>query len=58
MAHGTGDKTIGYPHGRRAYELAPNKAEFWTVEGAGHSDLWKAGIWAKAKGFFEGAVAE
>ena len=57
VAHGTADKTIGYAHGQRVFELAPNKAEFWTVEGAGHSDLWKAGIWAKAKPFFEAAVA-
>jgi pimeloyl-ACP methyl ester carboxylesterase len=58
VAHGTADKTIGYQHGAHTYELAPNKAEFWTVEGAGHSDLWKAGIWAKAKPFFEAAVAK
>jgi pimeloyl-ACP methyl ester carboxylesterase len=57
VAHGTADTTVGYSHGQRTYELAPNKAEFWTVEGAGHSDLWKAGIWAKAKPFFEAAVA-
>ena len=56
MAHGTGDKTIGVCARERVYELAPNKADFWTVEGAGHSDLWKAGIWAKAKPFFEAAV--
>ena len=56
VGHGTGDVTIGYAHGVRTYELAPNKVEMWTVEGAGHSDLWDAGIWAKAKGFFEGAT--
>ena len=56
VAHGTADKTIGYSHGARVYELAPNKAEFWTVEGAGHSDLWDAGIWGKVKPFFEQAV--
>jgi fermentation-respiration switch protein FrsA (DUF1100 family) len=58
VGHGTADTTIGYAHGVRAYELAPNKAEFWTVEGAGHSDLWRAGIWAKARPFFEGAVSQ
>ncbi len=58
VAHGTADTTIGYQHGVRAYELAPNKAEMWTVEGAGHSDLWEAGIWEKAKGFFEGTAAD
>ena len=58
VAHGTADTTIGYQHGVRAYELAPNKAGMWTVEGAGHSDLWDAGIWEKAKGFFEAAVGQ
>ncbi|HZY67026.1 MAG TPA: alpha/beta hydrolase [Devosia sp.] len=53
VAHGTADTTIGYSHGVRTYELAPNKTEMWTVEGAGHSDLWEAGIWEKAKAFFE-----
>ncbi len=57
VGHGTADRTIGYSHGARIYELAPNKDEFWTVEGAGHSDLWDAGIWGKAKGFFEKAVS-
>lgn len=58
VAHGTADKTIAYSHGVRTYELAPNKAEMWTVEGAGHSDLWKAGIWDKAEPFFEAAVGK
>lgn len=57
VGHGTADVTIGYPHGVHTYELAPNKVEMWTVEGAGHSDLWGAGIWGKAKGFFEAAMA-
>ena len=57
VAHGTADKTIGYAHGARVYELAPNKAGFWRVEGAGHSDLWAAGLWAEARPFFEAAVA-
>lgn len=56
VAHGTADTTIGYQHGVRAFEFAPNKAGMWTVEGAGHSDLWTAGIWAKARPFFEAAL--
>jgi fermentation-respiration switch protein FrsA (DUF1100 family) len=58
VAHGTADTTIGFPHGQRVYELAPNKAGFWEVPGAGHSDLWDAGLWDKAKEFFEKAMAE
>jgi pimeloyl-ACP methyl ester carboxylesterase len=57
VALGTADTTIPYAHGQRAYDLAPNQAGLWIEEGAGHSDLWKAGIWAKAKPFFEAAVA-
>ncbi|MEO6013077.1 MAG: alpha/beta hydrolase [Devosia sp.] len=57
VAHGTADKTIGYSHGQRVYELAPHKYDFWTVEGAGHSDLWKAGIWSKAEPFFAAVEA-
>ena len=57
VAHGTADRTIGYSHGVRVHELAPNKVEMWTLEGAGHSDLWDAGLWARAKAFFEGAMA-
>jgi pimeloyl-ACP methyl ester carboxylesterase len=52
VAHGTADQTIDLHHGRAVYALAPNKYGLWIVEGADHSDLWKAGIWAKAKTFF------
>lgn len=55
VAHGTADKTIATYHGQRVYELAPNKSSIWIEEGAGHSDLWKRGIWARAKVFFEAA---
>lgn len=58
VAHGTGDKTIGYTHGERVYALAPNKAGIWIEPGADHSDLWKRGIWGRAKAFFERAVAK
>ncbi len=57
VAVGTADTTIPAWHGERAYELAPNKAELWVEEGAGHSDLWARGIWARAKAFFESAAA-
>ena len=55
VAHGTGDKTIGVQHGQRVYDLAPNKAGIWIVPGADHDDLWAAGEWDKAKGFFTAA---
>ncbi len=55
VAHGTADKTIATYHGQRVYDLAPNKSSIWIEEGAGHSDLWKRGIWARARSFFEAA---
>ncbi|QQR39582.1 alpha/beta hydrolase [Devosia rhizoryzae] len=58
VAHGTGDTTIDVSNGERLYALASNKDELWIVPGAGHSDLWDAGIWAHAKPFFERALAQ
>jgi pimeloyl-ACP methyl ester carboxylesterase len=52
VVHGTADKTIDVHHGRAVFELAPNKYGLWIVDGADHGDLWKDGIWAKAKTFF------
>jgi hypothetical protein len=53
VGHGTADTTIGYTHGERVYDLAPNKDELWIVEGADHGGLWDHGIWDEAKAFFE-----
>jgi pimeloyl-ACP methyl ester carboxylesterase len=57
VAHGTADRTIGVSNGERLHALAPNPDELWIVEGADHSDLWKAGIWTKAEPFFEKALS-
>ncbi|UYN98244.1 MAG: alpha/beta hydrolase [Devosia sp.] len=56
VAHGTADTTIGVSNGERLYALAPNPVDLWIVPGAGHSDLWDAGIWAEARPFFEQAM--
>jgi fermentation-respiration switch protein FrsA (DUF1100 family) len=58
VAHGTADETIGVSHGERVYRLLRNPRELWIVEGAGHSDLWDAGIWQHAEPFFAEAMAE
>lgn len=58
VAHGTADTTIDVSNGERLHALAPNKDELWIVPGAGHSDLWEAGIWSHAKPFFERALAQ
>lgn len=57
VAHGTADTTIDVTNGERLHALAPNPDELWIVPGAGHSDLWDAGIWDHAKPFFEKAVS-
>lgn len=57
IAHGTADRTIGVSNGERLYALAPNPDNLWIVPDAGHSDLWKAGIWDHAKAFFTRAGA-
>lgn len=56
VAHGTADTTIDVSNGERLYALAQNKDELWIVPGAGHSDLWAAGIWTHAEPFFERAM--
>ena len=58
IAHGTADRTIGVSNGERLHALAPNPDELWIVEGADHSDLWKAGIWGHAEPFFEKALSQ
>jgi pimeloyl-ACP methyl ester carboxylesterase len=52
VAHGTNDHTIDVHHGRAVYDLVPIKYGLWIVEGADHDDLWRDGIWDKAKIFF------
>jgi len=52
VAHGDDDHTIDVHHGRAVYDLVPNKYGLWIVPGADHDDLWKDGIWDKAKTFF------
>jgi pimeloyl-ACP methyl ester carboxylesterase len=55
VAHGAADKTIPLPHGKRLYELVPNKYEMWIEEGGTHTNLWDRGIWNRGKVFFEEA---
>ena len=57
VAHGTADRTIGFQHGQRVYDLAPIKAGFFAVAGADHSELWDNGLWTEAQAFFEGVAA-
>lgn len=52
VAHGTADTTISVNNGERLYAELPRPAGLWIVEGAGHSDLWAAGLWERARSFF------
>ncbi len=39
IIHGTQDPVIDYALGRQVYEAAPGPKQFWSVEGAHHSDI-------------------
>ncbi|MBO6890602.1 MAG: alpha/beta fold hydrolase [Roseibium sp.] len=45
ILHGTEDWVIPVEHGRRLFEIANDPKELVIVEGIGHSDLWKNGLW-------------
>lgn len=53
VGHGTADTVIGVSHGERVHAMAPNPDALWIVPGAGHGDLWAAGIWDEVRGFYE-----
>ena len=56
IAHGTADRTVDVTNGERLYARVPNPDDLWIVNGADHSDLWDAGIWDRAKPFFDRAL--
>ncbi|WP_305989377.1 alpha/beta hydrolase [Roseibium sp. MMSF_3544] len=45
VIHGTEDRVIPVEHGRKLFEIAPEPKELLILEGAGHGDLWKRGLW-------------
>ncbi|WP_306141024.1 alpha/beta hydrolase [Roseibium sp. MMSF_3412] len=45
IIHGTEDSIIPVAHGERLFEYASDPRELLIVEGAGHGDLWKRGLW-------------
>jgi len=45
IIHGTEDAIIPVEHGERLIEFASDPRELLIVEGAGHGDLWKRGLW-------------
>jgi uncharacterized protein len=51
IAHGTADRVIPVDHGRRLFQLAGDPKQLATFEGAGHEDLWAAGLWQSVLDF-------
>lgn len=45
IIHGTEDAIIPVEHGERLFEFASDPKELLIVDGAGHGDLWKRGLW-------------
>lgn len=57
VVHGTLDRIIPVDHGRKVFELAAGPKRLEIFEGAGHSDLWKRGLWQQTVDFLS-ATAE
>ena len=55
ILHGTADRVIPVEHGQRLYERAGDPKELVIVEGVGHSDLWKNGLWPRVMETWQGA---
>lgn len=53
ILHGTADQVIPVEHGRRLFQAAREPKRLEIVEGAGHSDLWKRGLWATVRQFLQ-----
>ncbi|MEP3429039.1 MAG: alpha/beta fold hydrolase [Roseibium sp.] len=45
ILHGTEDRVIPVEHGKRVFEAANDPKELVIIDGIGHSDLWKNGLW-------------
>jgi hypothetical protein len=52
ILHGTADRIVPVEHGRRLYELAPEPKRLRIVDGVGHKDLWKNGLWETVRGTY------
>lgn len=40
IIHGTSDTVVPYSHGKRLFELAREPKQFWTIEGADHTEAF------------------
>ncbi|MCV0424632.1 MAG: lysophospholipase [Roseibium sp.] len=56
IIHGTADQVIPVEHGQRLFERAVDPKHLKIVEGVGHSDLWKNGLWSEVIKNWESAA--
>ncbi len=53
IIHGSADATVPVEQGKALFKLANEPKELVIVDGAGHGDLWKKGLWPAAVAFLE-----
>ena len=53
VVHGAEDRVIPVEYGRKLFEAAGEPKRLVIVEGAGHSNLWKKGLWPIVLEFLE-----
>jgi len=52
IVHGTEDRVIPVDHGQALYGKANSPKRIEIIEGAGHNDLWRRGLWELAQNFW------
>lgn len=53
ILHGTDDKVVPFAHGQAIYEFANSPKQFAPFEGAGHTELWRLGLFDTVIEFLE-----
>jgi fermentation-respiration switch protein FrsA (DUF1100 family) len=51
IIHGSADATVPVGEGRQLFKLANEPKALAIVDGAGHGDLWKNGLWPDVLAF-------
>ena len=51
IVHGSLDQVVPVEHGRRLFEFAHEPKKLAVIDGAGHGDLWNAGLWPEVLDF-------
>ncbi|MEP3048540.1 MAG: alpha/beta fold hydrolase [Roseibium sp.] len=53
ILHGTTDRVIPVEHGRRVFDAANDPKGLVIIDGIGHSDLWKNGLWEEVMAAYD-----